>query len=68
MMQLLSSARLGAQAVGQLLHDLLLVKVLLRAPARLVAVPDALPQALRTTKTLRHPSFSGSVDSACPVS
>ena len=41
-------ACLGAQGVGQLLHDLLLVKVLLRLPARLIAVPDALPQPLRS--------------------
>ena len=44
-------AHLGAQGVGQLLHDLLLVKVLLRAPARLVRVPYALPQALRRAQT-----------------
>ena len=45
-------ACLRAQAVGQLLQDLLLVEVLLRAPARLVAVADALPQALRAPVAL----------------
>ena len=40
-------SHLSPQGIGQLLHDLLLVKVLLRAPARLVRVPYALPQALR---------------------